>query len=1314
MRPTAVLAVLCVALLGGAVAPPEKTPDLFARKNLWAWCIVPFDSKNRSPEERAAMLEKLGFTHFAYDWRAEHIPTFDAEIEALKKHHVALDAFWAPGVLNKDTQTILDVLKRHHIKTQLWVLLDQGPDKATGAEQERRVKVAAAQMKPLALEAAKAGCTLGLYNHGGWYGEPENQVAIIERLKKEGVTNLGIVYNLHHGHDHLDRFPTLLQTIKPYLLALNLNGMDPGGDRVGRKILPLGQGELDLGLLKTIRDSGYTGPIGILGHTQDDAEQRLQDNLDGLDWLVPQLDGKPPGPKPTPRTPVPPRPAVKAAATPGPNPLYSPEVVATLLNEARTQGDPKRGAEVFASATLACVSCHKVGAIGGTVGPDLSASGACLAPELIVESLLWPKKTVKDGYHVLALSTKDGRIVRGYPLEETKQYRALRDPSSGERIQVKLDEIEESRDEGSLMPEALTATLTPVQRRDLIRFLLDLGRAGGITTDALKVVPHSPAEFVFDRKPLRPDLRTAWTERVNRERPYDFYEKEAEAFVGKPEASLLPQFPGLDGGKDGHWGNQNEDVWADDRWGKADLGTLLGGIFRGNGLVVPKGVCLRLGDKGELSACFNPETLCYEALWQGGFVKFTTVRHGFMDGLVMDGTALPRPEGKKPTVPFVYHGYYRHGKRVVFSYSIDGVEMLDAPWVKDGKFERVVGPAQTHPLAHLTRGGAPQWPQTIATKGTPGTADSPYVVDTIGLPTDNPWKALLFFGDHDFLADGTGLACTMQGDVWSISGLDDRLQNVRWRRFASGLHQALGLVVADGKAHVLGRDQITRLHDLDGDGEADFYECVSNAYTTSPAGHDFICGLQRDSQGRFYTSSGPQGLIRISADGRTVETVASGLRNPDGLGLSPDGVLTVPNSEGEWTPASMVCEVGPGTFFGYKGPRNNRPPDLPLVYMPRGLDNSSGGQVTVTGNRFGPLEGQLIHFSFGAGTYFLVLRERVDGQPQGAAVPLPGEFRSGSHRGRFNPKDGQLYVSGMAGWGSYTPDDGSFQRVRYTGKPAQLPVAIHSHQNGILLTFSEPLDRSVAERADRQFVQAWNYKYSQSYGSSEWSTKHPGVTGHDRLPVRSSHVLADGKSLFLEIPDLQPANQVHLHLRVDGGPPQDLFATVHKLAGPFTGFTGYQPVEKVIAAHPILADMASLNVVPVPNPFKGRLPNARGVNLEAGKNLTYSLRSFTVKKGEAVRLTFMNPDVVPHNWALLKPGTLSSVGNLVNRVISEPDAASRQYIPRTPDVLAYTDIVGPGEQFTIHFKAPESAGVYPYLCTFPGHWMVMNGTMVVE
>ena len=192
------------------------------------------------------------------------------------------------------------------------------------------------------------------------------------------------------------------------------------------------------------------------------------------------------------------------------------------------------------------------------------------------------------------------------------------------------------------------------------------------------------------------------------------------------------------------------------------------------------------------------------------------------------------------------------------------------------------------------------------------------------------------------------MLCTMQGDVWRVEGLDETLENVRWRRYASGLHQALGLVVAEGKVYVLGRDQITRLHDLDGDGEADFYECFSNAYATSTARPRLH---QRPPARRRRAASTPPRASRGCCGSRptadSVEVVATGFRNPDGLGLAPDGTITVPSSEGEWTPASMICEVQPGGHYGYCGPQNGQPPDLPLVYLPRGLDNSSGAQVTV-------------------------------------------------------------------------------------------------------------------------------------------------------------------------------------------------------------------------------------------------------------------------------------------------------------------------------------------------------------------------------
>ena len=81
---------------------------------------------------------------------------------------------------------------------------------------------------------------------------------------------------------------------------------------------------------------------------------------------------------------------------------------------------------------------------------------------------------------------------------------------------------------------------------------------------------------------------------------------------------------------------------------------------------------------------------------------------------------------------------------------------------------------------------------------------------------------------------------------------------------------------------------------------------------------------------------------------------------------------------------------------------------------------------------------------------------------------------------------------------------------------------------------------------------------------------------------------------------------------------------------------------------------------------------------------------------------------------MIRPGTLAKVGDLANKIIAEPDAVARHYIPRTDDVLAYTDIVAPRTSRSSTSAPPTTPGRYPYLCTFPGHWMVMNGVMIVE
>jgi len=275
---------ICLSLLHSAAAQ-----EVFARSNLVAWCIVPFDAKKRGPEERAQMLDRLGIKRLAYDYRAEHIPTFDAEVEATKGHGIELTAWWFPGALNDEARTILKVIERHKITPQLWVM-GGGTATTNAAEQRGRVKAEAMRLRPVAEAAAKLGCKVGLYNHGAWFGEPENQIEIIELLKLDGVTNVGIVYNFHHGHDHIPRFPEMFRRMQPHLLCVNLNGMVKDGDKRGQKILHLAEGDQELAMLKVIRDSGWFGPVGIIDHRPEtDSEETLGANLRGLDRLLKEL-----------------------------------------------------------------------------------------------------------------------------------------------------------------------------------------------------------------------------------------------------------------------------------------------------------------------------------------------------------------------------------------------------------------------------------------------------------------------------------------------------------------------------------------------------------------------------------------------------------------------------------------------------------------------------------------------------------------------------------------------------------------------------------------------------------------------------------------------------------------------------------------------------------------------------------------------------------------------------------------------------------------------------------------------------------------
>ena len=471
---------------------------------------------------------------------------------------------------------------------------------------------------------------------------------------------------------------------------------------------------------------------------------------------------------------------------------------------------------------------------------------------------------------------------------------------------------------------------------------------------------------------------------------------------------------------------------------------------------------------------------------------------------------------------------------------------------------------KTADLTQLAKGGAPKW-EPLVTQGVVSTNSGPYVVDHLIEPDKNPWNAKMYFGGHDFFPDGRAAICTFHGDVWIVSGIDDKLAKLTWKRYATGLFQPLGVKVVDDKVYVTGRDQITRLHDLNGDGEADFYENFNNDTVVTANYHEFCLDLQTDSAGNFYFAKGApwppnvesphQGtLLKVSKDGAKMEVVATGLRAPNGMGIGPGDEITVSDNQGHWMPSSKLNLVKPGGFYGMMQTAQRNPlpkdQDKPLCWLPMAMDNSSGGQVWVQGKKWGPFDGRLLFMSYGRGTLFHVMPENVGGMDQGGMVQFPLKFPSGTMRGRFHPKDGQLYTTGLRGWQTAGVRDGAFNRVRYTGTPLHMPYSMGVQKNGVKVTFTSALDASAAS-AENWSAEQWNYKWTGGYGSAHFSVVEPDKKGQDKLVVKSVQIAADKKTVFVEITDLKPCDQLKLKFNIkaaDGTSiAQEILSTVHKL-----------------------------------------------------------------------------------------------------------------------------------------------------------------------
>lgn len=280
------LVLFIIFTLGLNVCTTKKDTSL-DMNNLYAWCIVPFDNQHRTPTERIDMLKTLGFTSYAYDWRQEHLPEMATEFQLAKENNIHIEAVWmwidvtdTVGKLSPDNEQVFQIMEDSGIQTQLWIGISEAYF-GNLSDDSCMVK-AEAMIRYLSKRVVPFGGKIGLYNHGGWFGNPINEVRLIKAIPDQ---NLGIIFNFHHAHELLGEYPELVDIMMPYLWAVNLDGM-----RVeGPKILPIGAGDKEREMIQILKEKGFNGPYGILGHTEDaDVKVILQGNLDGLKKILAQ------------------------------------------------------------------------------------------------------------------------------------------------------------------------------------------------------------------------------------------------------------------------------------------------------------------------------------------------------------------------------------------------------------------------------------------------------------------------------------------------------------------------------------------------------------------------------------------------------------------------------------------------------------------------------------------------------------------------------------------------------------------------------------------------------------------------------------------------------------------------------------------------------------------------------------------------------------------------------------------------------------------------------------------------------------------
>lgn len=432
-----------------------------------------------------------------------------------------------------------------------------------------------------------------------------------------------------------------------------------------------------------------------------------------------------------------------------------------------------------------------------------------------------------------------------------------------------------------------------------------------------------------------------------------------------------------------------------------------------------------------------------------------------------------------------------------------------------------------------------------------------------------PDDVVLEISGMAFMDDDRLGVCTRKGEIWILTGvLTAPEKPLQYHRFATSLHEPLGLLYDDGDFITTQRSEVTRVKDTNADGVADEFQTVSKGWGVSGHYHEFVFGPEKDANGDLWITlniatnvKGQEQIdrslyepslqvrqakwrgwgLRISKDGK-LHPVCGGMRSPSGIGSNLAGDMFYTDQQGHWVSAGSLQHMREGVFFHHpeslasmnqpgstiKGVRripNGVPfPQAvaefselkpPAVWFPYKKMGQSATDIMVdrSGGKFGPFQGQLFVGEFTQASVNRVFLEKVGGEYQGACFPFRRGFASAVLR-LCQASDGSV-MSGLTnrGWSSLGTASYGLQRLVWTGKTPFEIQEMRATPTGFDLQFTKAVDPTTAKNVASYVLDSYTYRYHNNYGSDEIQKK--------RLRIRSAKLLPDGKTVRLTVEGLR-------------------------------------------------------------------------------------------------------------------------------------------------------------------------------------------------